>query len=64
MEVEFRIEELDQLIQRGELGAHAGLIADEVAGHTPHETDKGPECDGVVLHDGVEGARRSDMPCT
>jgi hypothetical protein len=33
------------------------LVADEVARHAAHEADEGPEGDGVVLHDGVDGGK-------
>lgn len=55
VEVEGRVEELDELVQRGQLGAHTGLVAHEVTTHAPHEADKGPEGDRVVLHNGVNG---------
>lgn len=57
MQVEFWVEELDELVERGELGAHAGLVAHEVAGHAPHEAGEGPEGKGVVLEDGVDGGQ-------
>lgn len=31
MEVEFGVHELDEVIERQELGSHAGLVAEEVA---------------------------------
>ena len=54
MEVELWVEELGELVEGGELVAHAGLVAHEVAGHASHEGSKGPEGEGVVLEDGVE----------
>jgi len=58
VKVEFRVEELDELIQGGKLRAHAGLVADEVAGHAAHEADEGPEGDCVVLHYGVDRGQK------
>lgn len=37
------------------MSAHAGLVAHEVAGHAAHEGCEGPEGEGVVLEDGVDG---------
>jgi hypothetical protein len=55
VQVELWVEELDELVERGELGAHAGLVAHEVTGHAAHGAGEGPEGDGVVLEHGVDG---------
>jgi hypothetical protein len=62
VEVESGVENLDELIQCGELGAHARLISDKISGHAPHETHKGPEGDRVVLHDCVDGGKEVGHP--
>ena len=55
VQVELWVEELDELVERGELGAHAGLVAHEVARHAVHGAGEGPEGDRVVLEHGVDG---------
>lgn len=54
MRVQLRVEEADERIDEGELGAHAGLRVHEVALHAAHEGGEGPEGQGVVLGHGVE----------
>jgi hypothetical protein len=55
MQIQLRIHELYQMVEREQLAAHPGLIAQEVALHALHEFREGPEGDGIVLHDRIDG---------
>lgn len=55
MQVESGIHELHEVVEGEQLGAHTGLVPEEIPFHPLHEFDKAPESEGVVLHDGVDG---------
>ena len=74
MQVQLRIHELDEVVEGEQLGAHAGLVTEEisflrtsglshgvgkgVAYHAVHELDKRPKRHGVVLHHCVDGSKK------
>ncbi len=57
MKVEGWVHELDEVIEGQELGAHAGLVAEEITFHSLHEAYEAPECNGVVLFHGVDWSK-------
>lgn len=59
MGVEFRVHEVDELIEGQELGTHAGLVPEKVALHALHEFLEAPECNRIILDDGVN--RREEI---
>jgi hypothetical protein len=42
------------MVECEQLLAHTGLVAKEVPLHAIHKCDKGPESNGVVLHNGID----------
>lgn len=55
VEVQLRVHELHEVVERHELLAHARLVAEEVSLHAVHKADETPEGDCVVLHDCIDG---------
>lgn len=52
------VHKVHQLVERRQLRAHAGLVAQKVALHALHEVLECPEGDGVVLDDRVDGRQQ------
>lgn len=58
VQVEFRIEQLDKMVESSELSPHTSLVTYKIPGHAPHEPCKSPECNRVVLHYCVDGGEK------